>query len=98
MNENWQLFLDSESPKISDGSSEAVAIFRPVNLDIELVLIDSDKICKTVITSKKSPEWTDSSQDGFEDKLKSVFEMMNGKKFGTPKIPRFMQKAAAAKP
>ena len=24
--------------------------------------------------------------------------MMNGKKFGTPKIPLFMQKAAAAKP
>jgi hypothetical protein len=53
MNENWQLFLDSESPKISDGSSEAIAIFRPVNGDIELVLIDSDKICKTVFTSKK---------------------------------------------
>ena len=98
MNENWQGFLDTESPKISDGSAEAVAIFRPVGEDIELILVDSDKICRTVLTKKKVPEWTDSSQDDFDSKLRSVFEMMNGKKFGNPKIPLFMQKAAAAKP
>lgn len=98
MEENWQNFLDSESPKISDGSTEVVAIFRPVKNDIELIFIDSDKICKTLLTSKKEAEWTNCSQDDFEWKLKCIFEMMNGKKFGNPKIPLFMQKTAAAKP
>jgi hypothetical protein len=98
LTENWQNFLDSDSPKISDGSSEAVAIFRMTNSDIELFLIDKVKICRTLLT-KKETEWSDTSQDNqeFDKKLINVFEMMNGKKFGTPKIPLFMQKAMAAK-
>jgi hypothetical protein len=56
---DWQKFLDEESFKISDGSMEAVAILRGVNSDIELILIDANKICKTILTSKET-EWTQS--------------------------------------
>lgn len=73
-----------------------MAIFRGVTKDIELIIIDDTKICKTVLTSKKESEWSDSSaaDDIMEPKLRNIFEMMNGKKFGNPKIPLFMMKAA----
>jgi hypothetical protein len=72
---------------------EAVAIFSPNGSEIDLYLIDADKICRS--TFSKSGTSQDEPSD-LSGKLHSIFEMMNGKKFGTPKIPLFMQKAAAA--
>jgi len=101
INENWQKFLDEESPKLSDGSTEAVFIFRGLSSgDIELIILDKDKTCKTLLTSKEA-EWSDCSQDDvdFEPKLRTIFEALNGKKFGNPpKLPLFMQKPQDQQP
>lgn len=93
LTENWQDFQDGESPKISDGSTEAVAIFCPNGPDIDLYLIDADKICRTSFSESGRSQ---SEAPDLGGKLLSIFEMMNGKKFGTPKVPLFMQKALAA--
>lgn len=82
--ESWKSFLDNESTKISAGKFNAVILLlNPAPSQLLLKIITKDKICTICFAQDNQPLEEVSACLALREK--SIFEMLNGKKFAEEK-------------